>query len=232
ALDQQWIPDKPDHSLYIRPFMFGMDETLGVHPSTTYKFMIILSPTGPYYAKPMRIYVEEKYTRAAPGGVGYVKAAGNYASALLATTEAQKKGYDQVLWTDAFTHKTVQEIGTMNVFFIIGNKAITPGLHSETILAGVTRDTAITLLKEMGLTVEERDIQIDEVVAAYQSQQLREVFGTGTAATISKIRELRYKDQVMEFDVDSWTLCTEVKRRLDAIRSFQAPDPHGWMFKV
>src|SRR6478735_4255531 len=140
-LDKNWIPAKPDHSLYIRPFMFASDEVIGVKPSDSYKFIIILSPTGPYYAAPMRIYVEEKYTRAAPGGVGYAKAAGNYGAAMLATAEAKKKGYDQVLWTDAVEHKYVQESGTMNVFFIIGNKAITPDLGSGTILAGVTRDS-------------------------------------------------------------------------------------------
>ncbi|HQV07008.1 MAG TPA: branched-chain amino acid aminotransferase, partial [Chitinophagaceae bacterium] len=134
TLDKNWIPNKPDHSLYIRPFMFSTDELIGVRPSDTYKFMIILAPTGPYYSKPMRIYVEEKYVRAAKGGVGYAKAAGNYAAAMYATAEAKKKGYDQVLWTDAFEHKYVQECGTMNVFFIIGNTAITPSMKQGTIL--------------------------------------------------------------------------------------------------
>lgn len=232
SLDQEWIPNKPDHSLYIRPFMIGTDDTLGVHASKAYKFLIILSPTGPYYAAPMRIYVEERYTRAAPGGVGYAKAAGNYAAAMLATSEAKKKGYDQVLWTDAFKHKYAQEIGTMNVFFLLGNTLVTPGLESETILAGVTRDTAIKLAREMGFSVEERSIDIDEIMSAYKSGLLKEVFGTGTAATISMIRELRYKDFVMEFDTKAWEVCTGIKARLDAIRSGQAPDSRGWMFKV
>src|SRR5687768_3801468 len=155
-LDRNWIPTKEDHSLYIRPFMFAADEMLGVRPSDTFKFMIILSPTGPYYTAPMRIYVEEKYVRAVPGGVGFAKAAGNYGAAMYATAQAKQKGYDQVLWTDAFEHKYVQEIGTMNVFFIIGNTAITPGLELGTILDGVTRQSTITLLKEMGFVVEER----------------------------------------------------------------------------
>ncbi|PWU01639.1 MAG: branched chain amino acid aminotransferase, partial [Bacteroidetes bacterium] len=116
-IDKEWIPSLPNHSLYIRPFMFGSDEVIGVKPSDNYKFIIILSPTGPYYSAPMRIYVEEKYTRAAPGGMGYAKSAGNYGGAMLATAEAKKKGYDQVLWTDVFEHKYAQEIGTMNVFF-------------------------------------------------------------------------------------------------------------------
>lgn len=232
ALDKNWVPSIADHSLYIRPFMFATDEVIGVKPSDTYKFMILLSPTGPYYAKPMRIYVEEKYTRAAPGGIGYAKAAGNYASSLLAANEAKKLGYDQVLWTDAFEHKYVQEIGTMNVFFVIGNTAVTPGLDAGTILEGVTRDTVITLLKEIGLAVEERAISIDEIIAAYRSGQLREAFGTGTAATISPIRELKYKDDVIEFDVTTWTVSPEVKQRLDDIREGRTADVHEWLFKV
>src|SRR5688572_18938382 len=140
ALDSNWIPQKEDHSLYIRPFMFSSDELIGVRPSDSYKFMIILSPTGPYYNTPMRIYVEEQYVRAVPGGVGYAKAAGNYGAAMYATAQAKKKGYDQVLWTDAYEHKYVQECGTINVFFIIVDTAITPNLEAGTILSGVTRD--------------------------------------------------------------------------------------------
>lgn len=231
-LDKDWIPNKEDHSLYIRPFMFSSDEMIGVRPSEKYKFMIILSPTGPYYNAPMRIYVEEKYVRAAPGGVGYAKAAGNYGSAMYATAQAKKNGYDQVLWTDAFEHKYVQECGTMNVFFIIGNTAITPGLESGTILAGVTRDSAITVLKEMGFNVEERNLSIDDIISAHKAGILYEVFGTGTAATISLIKELKYKDYVMNFEVDKWRTAPELKRRLNAIRYGQTEDIHGWMFKV
>lgn len=232
AIDSSWIPAKENHSLYIRPFMFSTDEVIGVKPSDSYKFMIILSPTGPYYAHPMRIYVEEKYTRASPGGIGFAKAAGNYGSSMLATAEARKKGYDQVLWTDAFEHKYVQEIGTMNVFFIIGDTAVTPDLENGTILEGVTRSSVIEILKEMGYQVEERALNIDEVIEAYRSGSLKEVFGTGTAATISMIRELKYRDFVMEFDTDSWKISREVKRRLDDIRESRVEDRFGWMWKV
>ncbi len=169
-LDSDWIPDKPDHSLYIRPFMFSTDEMIGVRPSSKYKFMIILSPTGPYYSNPMRIYVEEKYVRAVQGGVGYAKNAGNYAAAMHPTAEAKRKGYDQVLWMDAIEHKYVQECGTMNVFFIIGNKAITPDLSAGTILAGVTRESVIQLMEERGMDVEERQLSIDEIVLAYKNR--------------------------------------------------------------
>jgi branched-chain amino acid aminotransferase len=231
-LDSKWIPAKPDHSLYIRPFMFSSDQVIGVKPSESYKFMIILSPTGPYYVAPMRIYVEENYVRAVPGGVGYAKAAGNYAAAMLATAQAKKKGYDQVLWTDAFEHRYVQEIGTMNVFFIIGDTAYTPALDEGTILAGVTRDSAMVILAEMGLKVVEKQISIDDLIDAYHRGSLFEVFGTGTAATISYIRELRYKDVVMEFNTDQWRTAPELKRRLTAIREGETADNHGWMYPV
>lgn len=231
-IERDWIPGLPNHSLYIRPFMFSSDEAIGVRPSDKYKFLIILSPTGPYYAMPMRIYVEEKYVRAVEGGYGFAKAAGNYGGALLASAEAHKKGYDQVLWMDAFEHKYVQECGTMNAFFIIGDKAITPGLESGTILEGVTRDSTIVLLKEMGYHVEERNLSIDEIMDAYKAGTLAEVFGTGTAATISMIKELKYKEFVMKFDVEKWSIAPEIKRRMDAIKYGQEPDVYGWLYKI
>ena len=231
-LDKDWIPQFPDHSLYIRPLMFASDEFIGVRPSDTYKFIILLSPSGPYHAAPMRLYVEEKYVRAVPGGVGFAKAAGNYGASMYATALAKQNGYDQVLWTDAFEHKFVQEAGMMNVFFIIGDKAITPDLEAGTILAGVTRNSVLTLLKEAGLTVEERSLSIDEVIDAYKAGQLREVFGTGTAATISPIKELRYKDFVMTFDVDQWRTAPMIKSWLDDIRACRREDKYGWMVKV
>jgi branched-chain amino acid aminotransferase len=231
-LDKNWIPQQEDHSLYIRPFMFSSDEMIGVKPSEKYKFMIILSPTGPYYSAPMRIYVEEHYVRAVPGGVGFAKAAGNYGGAMYATAQAKLKGYDQVLWTDAFEHRYVQECGTMNVFFIIGNTAITPDLKEGTILAGVTRDSTMALLTNMGFTVEERGLSIDDIIDAYKAGLLYEVFGTGTAATISFIKELRYKDYTMEFDVNNWKTAPELKKRLNAIRYGQEADTHGWMYKI
>lgn len=231
-LDKSWIPAKENHSLYIRPFMFSSDEVIGVKPSDHYKFLIILSPTGPYYATPMRIHVEENYTRAAPGGIGYAKAAGNYGASMLPTAEARRNGYDQILWTDAFEHKYVQEIGTMNVFFIIENKAVTPDLENGTILDGVTRSSAITILNEMGLTTEERSISIDEVMEAHRAGILQEVFGTGTAATISLIKELRYKDYIMNFNVENWKIATALKKKLDDIREGRVEDRFGWMWKV
>ena len=232
SLDKKWIPSQADHSLYIRPFMFSTDEMIGVRPSDKYKFMILLSPTGPYYNTPMRIYVEEHFVRAVPGGVGYAKAAGNYGAAMYATAQAKKKGYDQVLWTDAFEHKYVQECGTMNVFFIIGNTAITPDLSKGTILAGVTRDSAMQVLNEIGFKVEEKELSIDDIIDAHKAGILYEAFGTGTAATISLIKELRYKDYVMKFDVDRWQTAPKLAKRLNDIRYGHTADVHGWMYKV
>lgn len=231
-LDKNWIPARKDHSLYIRPVMFSTDTMLGVKPSDTYKFLILLSPTGPYYAAPMKIAVEEKYTRAAPGGVGFSKNAGNYGGSMRAATEAKKQGYDQVLWTDAFEHKWLQEVGMMNVFFIINGLVVTPSLEEGTILAGVTRDSAITLLKEMGYTVDERKISIDELTEAYHKGLLQEVFGTGTAATIAMIQELKYRDEIMYFDTQKFKAANELRNKMNAIKEGKAEDKYGWLFKV
>jgi branched-chain amino acid aminotransferase len=231
-LDKNWIPAKPDHSLYIRPLMFATDTAFGVRPADNYKFLVILSPTGPYYAEPMKIAVEEKYTRASPGGVGFSKNAGNYGGSMRAATIAKQNGYDQVLWTDAFEHKWLQEVGMMNVFFLINGIAVTPSLEDGCILAGVTRSSAITLLEEMGFTVEERKIHIDEVLEAYKRGVLEEVFGTGTAATIAMIKELKYKDYIMQFDVNKWKTAPALKKRITDIRERRTEDKHGWMWKV
>jgi branched-chain amino acid aminotransferase len=231
-LEKNWVPHFPQHALYIRPFMFASDHAIGVRPSANYTFIIILSPTGPYFTEPMRIYVEETYVRAVPGGVGFAKTAGNYAAAMYPTELAKAKGYDQVLWTDAFEHKYVQEAGVMNVFFILGNKAITPGLDQGTILAGITRDSVITVLRDMGMEVEERLISIDELTAAYAKGELKEVFGAGTAATISMIKELGYKDLAMHFDTRHFTVASAILDRLNAIRYGTAPDTHGWLLPV
>ena len=231
-LDQAWVPATPEYSLYIRPFMIATDPVIGVKPSETYKFMVILSPSGPYYLAPMKIYVEEKYTRAAPGGVGFSKNAGNYAGSLLASTLARKAGYDQVLWTDAFEHKYLQEVGVMNVFFLIGNTAITPSLEEGTILAGITRDSAITILQDMGFQVEERPIQIDEVISAHKAGTLREIFGTGTAATIAMIEKLTYRNYSIQLDTTLWEVAPLLKHKLNDIRNQVVPDTRGWLFPV
>jgi branched-chain amino acid aminotransferase len=231
-VDKEWIPNKKEHSLYIRPFMFSTDAFLGVRPSATYKFLIILSPSGPYFAAPMKILVEENYTRAAPGGVGFSKNAGNYGGSLIAARKANEIGYDQVLWTDAFEHKWLQEVGMMNVVFIIDGIAVTPSLEEGTILKGVTRDSVLTLLKKRGFKVEERRISIDELIEAFKAGKVQEVFGTGTAATIAPIKEMKYKDTIMQFDTDSWTIAHAIKKDMDDIKSCAVADENGWMVKV
>lgn len=230
-IDKDWIPSKPDHSLYIRPLMFATDNTIGVRPSDTYKFLIIMCPVGPFHAAPMKIAVEEKYTRAAPGGVGFSKNAGNYGGSMYPAMLAKEQGYDQVLWTDAFEHKWLQEVGMMNVGFMLNNTFVTPALE-DTILKGVTRDSIITLLKDMGITVEERKISIDEIIERFDKGEVKEVFGMGTAAVISLIEELKYKDKIMKFDVHSFSIAKKVKHKLNEIRSGKVEDVYGWMFKV
>ena len=230
-LDKNWIPAKPDHSLYIRPLMFATDTMLGVKPSDTYKFLIILSPAGPYHTHPLKIAVEEKYTRAAPGGVGFSKNAGNYGGSMYPATQARAKGYDQVLWTDAFEHKWLHEVGMMNIGFVINNVFVTPEL-GDTVLKGVTRDSVITLLNEMGIKTEERKISIDEVIAAYNKGELTEVFGMGTAAVISLVEELKYEDVVMKFDTTNFQVARKVKQQLNAIRESKVEDVNGWMFRI
>ena len=232
SLDKNWIPARHDHSLYIRPFMFATDTMLGVRPSDTYKFIIILSPTGPYYTAPMKIMIEERYTRAAPGGAGFSKNAGNYGVSMQAATHAKEKGYDQVLWTDAFEHKWLQEVGMMNVGFIIDGKFITPSLEEGTILKGVTRDSVLIMLNDMNITCEERPININELMDAYKNNLVSEVFGMGTAATIAPIKELNYKGFVMEFNPDNFTIAKTLKQKMNDIKEGKQEDKFGWMFKV
>ena len=232
-LDSNWVPDVEGSSLYIRPFMFGTDAFIGVKPADNFRFMIITSPAGAYYNKPTRIYVQNKYVRAFPGGIGFTKAAGNYGACMLPTLETRKLGYDQILWTDGFTHKNVQEIGTMNVFFVLGNTVVTPDLSEGTILAGVTRDSVIKLLQEKGIAVEERAISIDEIEENYKNGQLKEAFGAGTAAVIAPISELFYNGDTMLLPpMDTWEISNYIKKELADIRYGNIEDTHKWMYKV
>jgi len=231
-MDRDWIPTGEGCSLYLRPFMIASDEYIGVRPSEHYKFMIINSPAGPYFNKPIKLLVQDKYVRAFPGGVGYAKAAGNYGGTMYPTELAKKAGYDQVLWVDGFEYKSLQECGTMNLFVIIGNKAITPDLSQGTILAGVTRASVMELLKDMGLTVEERPISIDEVIAAYKDGTLREVFGTGTAASVAYVEQLDYKDVSIKLDTTKYAVGSEIIKQMDAIRTGKVADTRGWNFRV
>ena len=232
-IDKAWVPDSEGSSLYIRPFMFGTDAFIGVKPADTFRFIIITSPAGAYYSKPTRIYVQNKFVRAFPGGIGFTKAAGNYGACMLPMLETKKLGYDQILWTDGYTHKNVQEIGTMNVFFVFGNTVVTPDLSEGTILAGVTRDSVIRLLREKGMSVEERAISIEEIETNYRNGQLKEAFGAGTAAVIAPISELFYNGETLMLPpVETWDVSNFIKKELADIRYGNIPDTHSWMYKV
>jgi branched-chain amino acid aminotransferase len=180
----------------------------------------------------MKILIEQNFTRATPGGVGFAKNGGNYGASLYPVVLAQKKGYDQVLWTDALEHKYVEEVGMMNVMFVIDGKVITPSLERGTVLKGVTRDSAITLLRDMGYTVEERNLSVEEIVAAHKAGKLEEVFGVGTAAVVSYISKLAEGDYVMEFDMSKLKVATSLKKKLNDIRVGLEVDKHGWLVKI
>jgi len=202
SIEKDWIPTAEGTSLYIRPFIFATDAHVGVHPGKHLMFMVICSPVGAYYPEglnPVKIYVESKYVRAVRGGMGYAKTGGNYAAFFKAQDEAEEQKYTQVLWLDGVERKYVEEVGTMNVFFVIGDEVVTPALQGS-ILPGVTRMSAIEILKSWGLNVSERPIEIQEIYDAYQNGQLKEAFGTGTAAVISPIGQLKWDDHVMEIN--------------------------------
>ncbi len=234
-IDADWVPHTDGASLYIRPFIIGTEDALGAHASTTYKFFIIMSPSGAYYAtglNPVKIYVETKYVRAVQGGTGFAKTGGNYAASLKAQDVAEEEGYSQVLWLDGVEHKYVSEVGAMNVFFVLGDEVVTPELDGS-ILAGITRKSVVELLKSWGYRVSERRLSIDELVKAYQDGKLKEAFGTGTAAVISPIGELKYKDLVMEINHNEiGELSQKLYDNLTGIQWGKLPDPFGWSYDV
>lgn len=234
-LDEEWVPRAPGTSLYIRPIIIATEPFLGVRPARSYLFYIILSPVGSYYPggmEPLRILVADQYVRAVEGGVGAAKTGGNYAASLLAAEEAHRAGFDQVLWLDGARRRYIDEVGTMNIMLRIGDEVVTPPL-SGTILPGVTRDAALTLLRDWGLTVSERLIAIDEVLDVAANGRLREVWGTGTAAVVAPVGEFSYRGESI---VVNDKRVGEVTQRLyDAITAIQyarVPDTHGWMAPV
>ncbi|MEW6323535.1 MAG: branched-chain amino acid aminotransferase [Acidobacteriota bacterium] len=232
ALDRQWIPEKPGSALYVRPVLFATDDVLGVRPSETYRFIIETCPSGPYFSGSVSLLAEETYVRAFPGGTGAAKCAGNYAGSLVAAREAQAKGFHNVLWLDAVERRYVEEAGLMNVAFVIDDTVVTPAL-SGTILPGITRDSVLTLLRDMGVKVEERRIAIDEVFEAHAAGRLQSAAGIGTAATIAPIGRLRHKDR--EITIPTVTPDSPLGRAgeaLDAIRMGRAPDKFGWLVAV
>jgi branched-chain amino acid aminotransferase len=231
SIDQEWIPKIPGSALYIRPLMFATDEMVGVKPSDTFKFLVICLPVGPYYPKPIKLLVEHHYIRAAAGGVGEAKTAGNYAAAMYPSKLAREKGYDQVIWLDAVHHKYIQECGTMNIFFVFKDEVVTPATTGS-ILKGITRACAIDIIKSKGLTCHEREISIDEVLEKYNEGQLVEVFGTGTAALVANVDEILYDYTKLNFTPDQWSLSSAIRDEINNIRYGAIPDTRGWTVPV
>ena len=235
-VEKDWVPSADGTSLYIRPFIIATDVQLGVHPSKSYKFMIILCPVGSYYAegiKPVKIFVEREYVRAVKGGTGFAKIGGNYACSLIGQKKAEEMGYSQVLWLDGIEHKYIDEVGAMNVFFVINGKVITPALDEGNILPGVTRNSCIAMLKELGYDVEERKLSLDEVIEAHKNGVLNEAFGTGTAAVISPMGLLDVGD--MKIEINNNEIGPVAKKLYDTLTGIQwgrIEDKFNWTVKV
>jgi branched-chain amino acid aminotransferase len=230
-IEKNWIPPQEGSALYIRPFMFASDEFIGVRPSKNYKFVIFTCPVGPYYSQPVSLRAEDKYVRATPGGVGEAKTAGNYAASLYPAKVAKEKGYDQVMWMDPYEFKYIQEVGTMNIFFVIGKKVYTPELNGA-ILRGITRDTIITILKDEGYTVVEEQLSIDKVWDAYKKDKLKEVWGTGTAAVVSMVNKIAYEDKIIKLKPKKYELGPRLKEIIDGMRVGKVEDTRGWIHRV
>lgn len=233
-LDQAWILPNEGCSLYVRPFMFSTDHYLGVRAALNYKFIIITSPAGAYFSgEPLKVVVETKYVRAAEGGMGFAKAAGNYGVSIYPTVLAQKKGYHQIIWTDSKEHEYIEELGMMNFMCVINDTLLTPSLETNSILHGVTRDSVLTIARDWGMKVEERKLGIKEVIKAIDNGTLQEVFGVGTAATVAHIHSIGYeeKDYVLP-DLNDSAFSKRVAQELYNIRNGFSPDLHNWIYKL
>jgi branched-chain amino acid aminotransferase len=231
-IDRDWIPTKENHALYIRPFMFATDPYLGVTPSATYKFVVLVGPVGPYFSKVLRVKIETYYTRAAEGGMGYAKAAGNYGSSMLPARKAAEEGFDQLIWTDAKDHAYIEEMGAANAMFLLDGKLITAEA-GNTILDGVTRDTVIALAKEWGITVEERKVSVAEIIEGAKNGKLTDAFGAGTAATIAPVGSISYNgEEYFLSDPETREFSKRVFNTLDAIKYGTTPDTRGWNYVV
>jgi branched-chain amino acid aminotransferase len=231
-IDREWIPSEPGHSLYIRPFMFATDQYLGVAPSQTYKYMVLLCPVGPYFTKPLRVKIETHYTRSAHGGMGFAKSSGNYGGSMLPARKATEEGFDQLIWTDANEHKYVEEMGAANAMFVLDGKLVTP-LTQDTILDGVTRDTVIALANDWGFPVEERNVAVAEIIEGAKNGKLTDAFGAGTAATIAPVGSISWNgEEYTLIDPKEREFSQKVLKTLDAIRYGNGPDEHGWNYFV
>lgn len=229
-LDSEWCKSDPGFSIYIRPFIFASEPCIKASSSNEYTFMIILSPTKTYYTDPIHLIIEQEYSRSARGGVGFAKAAGNYGASFFPTNLAKKKGFTQVIWTDSKNHNLIEESGTMNIWFVIDNVLVTPKL-SDTILGGITRDSVILISKDLGLTVQERDITVDEILEASKKGILSEAFGTGTAVSVLPISSITFKEDKVTFS-NLETITLKLKDRLLSIQKGIAFDSFGWTDKL
>lgn len=234
-VDADWIPTRPGTALYIRPFVIATDPFLGVRPSHTYKFIIILSPVGAYYESgldPVKIWIEDEYVRAVKGGIGEAKTGGNYVASLASQVKAHDEGYAQVLWLDGVHRKYIEEVGAMNIFFKINGTVVTPALNGS-ILPGVTRDSAIQLCKMWGIPVEERQISVDEVIKTAESGEMEECFGTGTAAVVSPVGELRFENEKMPISNNHiGELTQRIYDTITGIQLGRIEGPEGWSVEV
>lgn len=232
-LDKDWVPNGEGKSLYIRPFMIADEPSLGVKASSTYKFIVITSPTSNYYSGSVSVKIEDDYSRAASGGIGAAKAAANYAASLYPAQKAQSEGYNQLIWTDASEHKFIEESGTMNIMFKINGKLITPSITSDTILKGVTRDSIIQLANKWGYDIEERRVPVTELVDGLQNGAVEEAFGMGTAATIAPIHTIGYKDKKYQLtDSSSWEFSNKAKDYLEALKRGKIEDEFNWIERI
>jgi branched-chain amino acid aminotransferase len=230
--DQQWVPDEEGCSLYIRPLVFASESKLGVKISDQYKFVVMTSPVGPYFTKPIRVKVEETYVRAAEGGAGFAKCAGNYGGAFYPTQLAREQGFDQVLWTDAKEHQYIDESGAMNVMFVLNGKLVTPKLTSA-ILDGVTRDSIITLAKDLDMPTEERRISLSDLLEGFKKGTLTEAFGAGTAAVVSQIATINIHGTDYQLPTaDATSFQQRVKKKLSNLRTGHEPDVYGWNYII
>lgn len=231
-LDRNWIPTVEGSSLYIRPFMFSADEYIGIRASQDFTFMIILCPVGAYYSTPVKVRIETHFTRAIEGGTGYAKAGGNYGGAIYPAKLAQDKGYHQLIWTDGKDHEYIEESGTMNVMFVIGDTLVTPAL-GDTILNGITRNSVLKLARHWGMKVEERKISVKELLEGLQEGTVREAFGAGTAATIAHIELIGYEDKDYYLPpIADRKFSNRVFEELEGIKRGTKPDPFGWIVKM
>jgi branched-chain amino acid aminotransferase len=230
--DRQWIPKTDGSSLYIRPFMFSADEYIGIRASQDFTFMIIFSPVGAYYSTPVKVKIETHYTRAVQGGTGYAKAGGNYGGAIYPSKLALDQGYHQLIWTDGKEHQYIEESGTMNVMFVIDDTLVTPAL-SDSILAGITRDSVLKIARSWGMKVEERKISVKELVPALQEGRVKEAFGAGTAATIAHIELIGHEGKDYPLPpVEKREFANKVYKELEGIKRGTRSDPFGWMVKM